>query len=243
MSTPFATDAEAAARAQWAGARVAWRDAALDQLVRVLARAGGTQDLSRRLGAYLDNARAIETDHAAQCQDPESLSHLTDWTAERLVELAHKRSDPGLRPFKVALLGLEEHFRAWQERGERPHVLVRGRLRGATLARPIPPAVIAARRNELRRRTWRAVVRLAEKRLAADVKAGRLASPVHRLTPTQRDEVIFTQTGKIRAPKAAAFQVLYLACRYRPKHSRDGGQAAENFRTQLEHVKLVPRAL
>ena len=233
--------------------RVAWRDSVLDHLVRVLAQSAGTRDLSRRLTHYLENARMIEAEHGARLDHPPMRparlahptrrEHLINWTAERLPELAHKRSDSGLRPFKVALLGLEGHFCAWREQAEHPrHAFVRARLRGAP-AGPASPALMAARRKVLQRRRWHACVRLAERSLVHDAKVGRLPPPVHRLTPALRDKVIFTETGKIRAPKAAAMQLLYLACRYKPKHHGTTGQDFENFRTQLEHLKLTPLAL
>jgi hypothetical protein len=201
----------------WPMHRIAWRDAALDRLVDVLAKNQDTADFGRRLRSYVQTAREIERQEYDGWDGVRSCTRLAEWTAERLPELERKRSDSALRSQKEAMLGLEGHFRAWQSRCEEPRL------------------AIGTRRNKLRRRAWRACVRLAERNLAKNVAAGRLPGPMRRLTPSQRDEVIFTQAGKIRAPKAAAFELLYLAIPHRADR--------ENFRTQLAHVKLAPPAL
>jgi hypothetical protein len=188
--------------AAWGALRISWRDAVLDRLVVTLAKNQATARQGRRLGRYLENARAIESQEWGGWDGERSIRRLTEWTAERLRELERKRVESALHPVKIEWLKLTGEF-SHAQREEHPNLAA-----------------------------WRKRVRAAEENLIHDglVRRSRL------LTPAERDEVLFTEGGKIRAPRSMAFRLIcFFACPSR--------MAAEAFRIQLEHVKLRPTAL
>jgi hypothetical protein len=189
----------------WTKHRLAWRDVALDHLVTVLAGTKANAELARRLARYLEGAREIETQEHDGWDGARSTGRLAEWTAERLPELERKRIDSYLRPFAVEWLMLRGEFHA------------------------------AKRDGDQTRPAWHARVQGAETLLAEAVTRKDLPGPTYSLTEAQRDEVIFTEAGKVRAPKAMAFRLLYKA--FRPEADD------EAWRIQLEHVKLAPPAL
>jgi hypothetical protein len=76
----------------WITLRVAWRDAALDQLVMVLGKNQHTAAAGRRLARYLVDARALEG-HVRNGRPEHAVTRLREWTAERLPELMRARTE------------------------------------------------------------------------------------------------------------------------------------------------------
>lgn len=98
--------------AAWGALRISWRDAVLGQLADTLAKNQVTADLGRRLGRYLEDARAIEGQEHDGWDGKRSLERFTEWTTERRRELKRKRVESALRPVKMKWLELTGHFHA-----------------------------------------------------------------------------------------------------------------------------------
>ena len=135
---------------------------------------------------------------------------LLEWTAERLPETIGRRTtDSSLLAPRDRRDVLRFEFQSIAE--EDQHAIIRGEREG-----PGRPA------------EWLSVIAVHEKRL------GPLA--VRRLRKHDRERVIATERGKIRAPLQMALHLLHLACR--PLE-----QDFDSFRRQLDALPRKPRAL
>ena len=76
--------------AAWGALRISWRDAVLGQLADTLAKNQVTADLGRRLGRYLEDARAIEGQEHDGWDGKRSLERFTECTSGRRRELKAK---------------------------------------------------------------------------------------------------------------------------------------------------------
>lgn len=160
--------------------RIAWRDALLDQIVRVLAKNQDTADLSRRLKHYLNIARGYEI-YSARDWTGGARESLREWI-ERLPEVARKRTDSSYRSPRTACDYLAGLFRD----------------AGAKLAR---------RGVKARPADWRPIVRNAwvEEQQSAWVDRRRQQ---HALTDAQANAIAVTKRGRIRTPKSMALEMV-----------------------------------
>jgi hypothetical protein len=185
--------------------RIAWRDALLDQLVVALANNQDTADLSQRLGRYLKIARGHEA-YSARDWTGGARKNLMDWI-ERLPEMPRKRPDSIYRPPRSAyeyLAGLFHDARA----------------------------ELARRGVKTRPADWRPIVRNAW----MDERAGGWVDKrqqQHIITDAQADAIAVTPSGRIRAPKAMALEMVATLL----------GRDPQWLKRRLYRVRLGPPAL